>query len=145
MFFFNVHQNREDLNELNDKINQFNHYNAQVIVCSRDSVYSFRNKTKTPVHYGGMGPLEILFLSDIMGEIHEMFKCSIDSGPDKGEVLRCTCIINASGIVKYHSVSDTMVSTSFDDILNIIEKMQVSDIKPISNFVNKALFSLSAL
>lgn len=105
------------------------------MVCSRDSVYAYRNKTKTPVHYGGLGPQDTLFLSDINGDIHSLFRCHVDSGEEAGMPLRCTAIINAEGILKYHSVSDTMVATNFDDILSIVEKMQVSDIKPITNLV----------
>ena len=84
--------------QFNDKVEEFEKSDCQVIGCSIDSAFSHREYTKKERKKGGLGPMKIPLLADTHLKIARDYGCLIE---EEGIAFRATYIIDDKGVLRY--------------------------------------------
>lgn len=110
-----------ELIALDDKFEQFQERNTQVIGCSIDSHFSHLAWTKSNRKEGGLGKLRYPLLSDIHKKIARDYGVLIES---EGVALRGSFIIDGNGILRQMSINDLPIGRSVDETLRLIDALK---------------------
>jgi len=111
-----------------DATPEFQKIGCNLVACSVDSEYSHFAYTETPRSKGGLGRVNFPMLSDITKKIARDYGCLIESGDESGLSLRATFIIDARGVLRHATYSDTPVGRSVEETLRLVKAFQYSDV-----------------
>jgi len=110
-----------ELVAIDERIDDFQKLNAEVIGCSIDSQYSHLGWINTERSKGGLGPIRYALLSDINKTIAKDYDVLLEK---EGIALRGLFIIDPNGILRHITVNDLPIGRSVDEVLRIIEALQ---------------------
>ncbi len=110
-----------EITAFNDRVQEFQDANCEILGVSVDSVYSHRAWIKTPKEEGGLGPVNYPLASDITKEVSRAYVVLVGGGV---VALRGTFIIDPDGIVRYQVVHDNNIGRNVDEVLRVLEALQ---------------------
>ncbi|MBY6274993.1 peroxiredoxin [Symbiobacterium thermophilum] len=110
-----------EITAFNDRVQEFQDANCEILGVSVDSVYSHRAWIKTPKEEGGLGPVNYPLASDITKEVSRAYGVLIE---EEGVALRGLFIIDPDGIVRYQVVHDNNIGRNVDEVLRVLEALQ---------------------
>lgn len=106
-----------------DKLDEFEKRDAQVIGVSVDSVYSHLAWKKTPVDKGGIGPIRYPLVSDLKKDIARSYGVLLD-----GEVaLRALFLLDRDGKVRHCILNDLPLGRSVEEALRMLDSLRFFD------------------
>lgn len=111
-----------ELIAFNEKLEEFQKLNTEIIGCSTDSVYSHLAWINTPRKQGGLGGLKYPLLSDFSKEISRRYGILIDD--NGGVALRGLFIIDREQNLRQITINDLPVGRSVDEVLRLIKAYQ---------------------
>jgi len=103
-----------------DKKEEFEARNAQVIACSVDSAYSHLAWLNTPREMGGIQGVGYPILSDINKSIAQNYHV-LDAA--KGIAYRGLFIIDRNGYIRHQVVNDLPIGRSVDEALRVLDAL----------------------
>lgn len=109
-----------ELHAFQDKLEEFEKRNAQVVGCSIDSCFSHTAWLNTPRHKGGIEGVEYPILSDINKTICRDYDVLKE---DEGIAYRGLFLIDRDGIVRHQIVNDLPLGRSVDEALRMIDAL----------------------
>jgi len=110
-----------EITAFNDRVQEFQDANCEILGVSVDNVYSHRAWIKTPKEQGGLGPVNYPLASDITKEVSKAYQVLLE---DEGIALRGLFIIDPEGIVRYQVVHDNNIGRNVDEVLRVLEALQ---------------------
>uniref|UniRef100_A0A0N5ATE2 thioredoxin-dependent peroxiredoxin n=1 Tax=Syphacia muris TaxID=451379 RepID=A0A0N5ATE2_9BILA len=105
----------------NDRIEEFQKLNAEVVACSCDSQFSHLAWTQTPRSEGGLGDMKIPIIGDFNKKIAEAFGVLCT---ESGASFRGLFLIDPSGEIRHTLVNDFPVGRSVDEALRTLKAFQ---------------------
>lgn len=106
-----------ELHAFQEKLSEFEKWNAQVIGCSIDSHFSHFAWLGTPKNKGGIQGITFPIVSDINKEISKAYDVL---NLTEGIAYRGLFLIDKLGIVRHQVVNDFHLGRSVDDALRIL-------------------------
>lgn len=109
-----------ELHAFQERLNEFEQRNAQVVGCSVDSCFSHAAWLSTPRSQGGIEGIEYPILSDInkkMARDYDVLK------EDEGIAYRGLFLIDKEGVVRHQIVNDLPLGRSVDEALRMIDAL----------------------
>ena len=113
-----------ELHAFQEKLEQFNKLNCEVIGCSIDSQFSHSAWLNTPKKKGGIEGIKYPIVSDINKTIAKDYDVLI---PDAGVALRGAFLIDKEGIVRHQTVNDLPLGRNVDEFLRLVEALQFTE------------------
>lgn len=110
-----------EITAFNDRLQEFQDLDAEVLGVSVDSVHSHKAWIRTPRAEGGLGALDFPLGSDITKQVSRDFDVLIE---EKGIALRGLFIIDPEGTIRYQVVHELNVGRSVDEVLRVLEALQ---------------------
>jgi peroxiredoxin 2/4 len=111
-----------EIQGFNEKSNEFEKLNAQVLGASVDSVYSHLDWMKD------IGQLRFPLLSDLTKRISRDYGILLE---EKGISFRGAFIIDPDGVLRSYVVNDLAVGRNVDEILRIVQAFQTGELCPV--------------
>jgi peroxiredoxin (alkyl hydroperoxide reductase subunit C) len=109
-----------ELHAFQEKLEEFEKKNCQVIGCSVDSVFTHLAWLKTPKSKGGIEGVDYPLLSDLNKLIAERYGVLIR---EEGIALRGLFLIDEKGIVRHQVVNDLPLGRSVDEALRMLDAL----------------------
>jgi len=109
-----------ELHAFQDKLEEFEKRNTQVIGCSVDSCFSHLAWLNTPKNKGGIEGVTYPLVSDINKNISHDFDVLI---PNEGISYRGLFLIDKFGLVRHQVVNDLPLGRSVDEALRILDAL----------------------
>ncbi len=109
---------------INERAQEFEELNCEILGVSVDSVHSHRAWIETPKEKGGLGRLNFPLASDITKEVSRAYDVLIE---EKGVALRGLFIIDPEGVVRYQVVHELNVGRSVDETLRVLKALQTGE------------------
>jgi peroxiredoxin (alkyl hydroperoxide reductase subunit C) len=109
-----------ELHAFQEKLEEFEKRNAQVIGCSVDSTYSHLAWLNTPKHKGGIEGVDYPLISDVNKTIARDYDVLI---PEEGIAYRGLFLIDREGIIRHQVVNDLPLGRSVDEALRILDAL----------------------
>jgi peroxiredoxin (alkyl hydroperoxide reductase subunit C) len=110
-----------ELIALDNRIEEFNQRNTQVIAVSIDSQFTHNAWRKTPVAEGGIGAVRYPLVADVNHQICQAFGVE---HPTAHVALRGAFLIDKHGVVRSQIVNDLPLGRSVDELLRLIDALQ---------------------
>ena len=110
-----------ELIALNNRIQEFEKRNAQLIAISIDSQFAHHAWRNTPVEQGGIGAVRYPMVADVNHHICQSFGVE---HPTAHVALRAAFIIDKTGVVRSEIVNDLPLGRNVDEILRIIDALE---------------------
>jgi peroxiredoxin 2/4 len=111
-----------EIQGFNEKFNEFDKLNTQVLGASVDSVYSHLDWMKD------LGQLRFPLISDLTKRISRDYGILME---DKGISFRGSFIIDPDGVVRSYVVNDLSVGRSVDETLRTLQAFQTGELCPV--------------
>lgn len=109
-----------ELHAFQERLEEFEKRNAQVIGCSVDSVYTHLAWLSTPKSKGGIEGVDYPLISDINKTIAEDYGVLFK---EEGIAYRGLFLIDRNGIVRHQLVNDLPLGRSVDEILRMLDAL----------------------
>jgi peroxiredoxin (alkyl hydroperoxide reductase subunit C) len=109
-----------ELHAFQDKLNDFEKRNAQVVGCSIDSAFSHAAWLNTPKSKGGIQGITYPIVSDIHKTISRNYHVLNE---DEGIAYRGLFLIDRSGIVRHQLVNDLPLGRSVDEVIRLLDAL----------------------
>ncbi len=109
-----------ELHAFNEKLEEFEKRNAQVIGCSVDSCYSHLAWLNTPKSKGGIQGVNYPIVSDINKTISTDYDVLV---ADQGISYRGLFLIDKEGTVRHQIVNDLPIGRSVDEALRTLDAL----------------------
>lgn len=110
-----------ELIALDNRMDEFNQRNIEVIAVSIDSQFTHNAWRNTPVAAGGIGPVKYTMAADITHSICQAYGVE---HPEAGVALRGAFIIDKQQIVRSQIVNDLPLGRNMGEIIRIIDALQ---------------------
>ncbi|MFK7991443.1 MAG: peroxiredoxin [Sandaracinaceae bacterium] len=107
-----------------DKLEEFQKRNTEVLAVSVDSAFSHLAWQKAPRDKGGLGDVRFPLIADITKQISEDYGVLLHEGDDAGVALRGLFLIDKEGIVRHVTINDLPLGRSTDEVLRLIDALQ---------------------
>lgn len=111
---------------MNERLQEFNDLDAEVLGASTDSVHSHKAWINTPKDQNGLGGLDYPLGADFTKEVAQRYDVLVESG----QALRGLFIIDPEGILRYQVVHDMNIGRSVDETLRVLEALQAGGLCP---------------
>jgi len=111
-----------EIKGFNEKFEEFNKLNCQIIGASVDSVYSHLDWLKD------LGDLQFPLLSDMTKRISREYGILKE---DAGISFRGAFVIDPEGVLRSYVVNDLNVGRSVDEILRVVQAFQTGELCPV--------------
>jgi peroxiredoxin (alkyl hydroperoxide reductase subunit C) len=110
-----------ELLALDGRIEQFHERECDVVGVSVDSHFTHLAWKKTPIEYGGIGPIRFTLVADLSKQI------SRDYGvlSDEAVALRATFLIDREGVVRHQAVNDPDIGRKIEDTLRVLDALRL--------------------
>lgn len=112
---------------LNERLQEFQDLDCEVLGCSTDSVHSHRAWINTPKDKDGLGPINYPLAADFTKEVARKYDVLVE---ESGQALRGLFIIDPEGILRYQVVHDMDIGRSVDETLRVLEALQAGGLCP---------------
>lgn len=109
-----------ELHAFQDRLEDFEKRNTQVIGCSVDSCYTHLAWLNTPKSKGGIKGVDYPLISDINKTIARDYDVLI---PHEGIAFRGLFLIDVEGIVRHQVVNDLPLGRSVDETLRMLDAL----------------------
>lgn len=109
-----------ELHAFQERFEDFEKRNAQVIGCSVDSCYSHHAWLNTPKAKGGIQGVEYPLISDLNKTISLDYDVLI---PNEGVSYRGLFLIDPEGIIRHQVVNDLPLGRSVDEAIRILDAL----------------------
>jgi len=113
-----------EMHAFQDKLQQFEDKNTQVIAVSTDSWFSHVAWLETPKSRGGIQGVTYPIVSDFKKEISKDYDVLIE---DMGAALRGAFIIDKQGVVQAQVVNNLDLGRNVDEILRLVDALQFTE------------------
>jgi len=110
-----------ELIALNNRMDEFESRNVEVISVSIDSQFTHNAYRKTPTKEGGIGPVRFTMAADMTHTICQAYGVE---HPVAGVALRGAFIIDKNGLVRSQIINDLPIGRNIDELLRIIDAVQ---------------------
>jgi peroxiredoxin (alkyl hydroperoxide reductase subunit C) len=107
-----------------EKLEEFQKRDVEVIAVSVDSAFSHLAWQKTPRDKGGLGDVRYPLVADITKQISEDYGVLLHEGDDAGVALRGLFLIDKEGIVQHITVNNLPLGRSTDEVLRLVDALQ---------------------
>lgn len=107
-----------ELHAFQDRLEEFNQRNTQVVGCSVDSPYCHFAWLNTPKSKGGIHGIEYPLVSDMDKSISQAYDVLLHS---EGIAYRGLFLIDKEGIVRHQVVNDLPLGRSIDEVLRMLD------------------------
>jgi alkyl hydroperoxide reductase subunit AhpC len=107
-----------------ERLEDFQKRNTEVIAVSVDSVFSHLAWQKTPRNKGGLGDVRYPLVADITKQISRDYGVLLEEGPDAGVSLRGLFLIDKKGVVRHVTINDLPLGRSVDEVLRLVDALQ---------------------
>lgn len=107
-----------------EKLEEFQKRNTEVIAVSVDSAFSHLAWQKTPRNKGGLGDVRYPLVADITKQISDDYGVLLHEGEDAGVALRGLFLIDKEGIVQHITVNNLPLGRSTDEVLRLVDALQ---------------------
>lgn len=111
-----------EIQGFNEKFNEFEKINCQVLGASVDSVYSHQDWMKD------LGQLRFPLLSDLTKRISRDYGILNE---EKGISFRGAFVIDPDGVLRSYVVNDLSVGRNVDEILRLVQAFQTGELCPV--------------
>lgn len=111
-----------EIQGFNEKFNEFEKINCQILGASVDSVYSHLDWMKD------LGQLRFPLVSDLTKRISRDYGILME---DKGISFRGAFVIDPDGILRSYVVNDLAVGRNVDEVLRIVQAFQTGELCPV--------------
>lgn len=109
-----------ELHAFQERLEDFEKRNTQVIGCSVDSCYSHLAWLNTPKNKGGIQGVNYPLISDLNKSIAKDYDVLI---PSEGIAYRGLFLIDKEGIVRHQIVNDLPLGRSVDEAIRILDAL----------------------
>lgn len=109
-----------ELHAFQEKLEDFEKRNAQVVGCSVDSCYSHAAWLNTPKSKGGIQGVSYPIVSDLNKSIAQSF-CVLNE--EEGIALRGLFLIDKEGVIRHQLVNDLPLGRSVDETLRLLDAL----------------------
>jgi len=109
-----------ELHAFQEKLEEFEKRNAQVVGCSVDSCFAHCAWLNTPKTKGGIEGITYPIISDLNKEIARSFAVLRE---EAGIAYRGIFLIDKGGIVRYEAVHDPALGRSVDETLRVVDAL----------------------
>ncbi len=107
-----------ELHAFQEKLQEFEKRNTQLVACSIDSHYSHAAWLETPKKQGGISGIKYPIISDINKTIAKSFGVLNE---EMGVAFRGLFILDSKGIVRHQLINDLPIGRSVDEVLRILD------------------------
>jgi peroxiredoxin (alkyl hydroperoxide reductase subunit C) len=107
-----------ELHAFQERLEEFEKRNAQLIGCSVDSAYAHMAWLATPKSKGGIQGIDFPLISDINKTIARDYGVLLEKD---GIAYRGLFLIDSEGIVRHQVVNDLPIGRSIDDALRMLD------------------------
>jgi peroxiredoxin (alkyl hydroperoxide reductase subunit C) len=109
-----------ELHAFQDKLDEFESRNVQVVACSVDSWFSHVAWLNTPKNEGGIQGIKYPILSDFNKTIAMDYDVLVDG---LGAAYRGLFLIDKDGIVRHQVVNDLPLGRNIDEVLRMVDAL----------------------
>ena len=109
-----------ELIAFDNRFEQFQKRNVQVIGCSVDSHFSHIAWRNTPVNKGGIGQVKYPLVADLTKSIARDYDVLVDNAV----ALRGSFLIDKEGIVRHQVINDLPLGRNIDEMLRMVDALQ---------------------
>jgi peroxiredoxin (alkyl hydroperoxide reductase subunit C) len=109
-----------ELHAFQEKLEEFEKRDAQVVGCSVDSCFSHLAWLNTPKDKGGIEGIDYPLVSDLNKNISKEYDVLI---PQEGISYRGLFLIDKQGVVRHQVVNDLPLGRSIDEALRILDAL----------------------
>lgn len=109
-----------ELHAFQEKLEDFEKRNTQVIGCSVDSCYSHIAWLNTPKNKGGIEGIDYPLISDLNKNISRDYGVLM---PNEGIAYRGLFLIDKEGVVRHQVVNDLPIGRSVDETLRTLDAL----------------------
>jgi peroxiredoxin (alkyl hydroperoxide reductase subunit C) len=110
-----------ELIALDNRMEEFNQRNIEVIAVSIDSQFTHNAWRNTPVAKGGIGPVKYTLAADVTHSICQSYGVE---HPEAGVALRGAFIIDKKQIVRAQMVNDLPLGRNMGEIIRLVDALQ---------------------
>ncbi len=109
-----------ELHAFQEKLEEFEKRNAQVVGCSVDSAYTHTAWLNTPKSKGGIEGIDYPLVSDLKKTIAQDYGVLFEA---EGIAYRGLFLIDRKGIVRHQLVNDLPLGRSVDEVLRMLDAL----------------------
>lgn len=109
-----------ELHKFQDKLQDFNERNAEVVACSVDSPYSHSTWLQIPKKKGGIEGISYPLVADLNKTIATSYHVLNEK---EGVAFRGLFLIDPMGIIRHQSINDLPIGRSIDEVLRILDAL----------------------
>lgn len=113
-----------ELHAFQDKLQEFEKRNCQVVGCSVDSQFTHLAWLNTPMEKGGIQGVTYTLLSDLNKEISRGFSVLNEQA---GISYRGSFLIDKEGTIKHLSVNDLALGRNVEEFLRLLDALQYTE------------------
>lgn len=107
-----------------EKLEEFQKRNVEVIAVSVDSHFSHLAWQKTPRDKGGLGDVRYPLVADITKQISKDYGVLVEEGPDTGVAARGLFLIDKEGIIRHITINDLPLGRNVSEVLRTVDALQ---------------------
>lgn len=109
-----------ELHAFQERLEEFEKRNAQVVACSVDSCYSHMAWLHTPKQRGGIEGIDYPIVADLNKSVAQSYGV-LD--PHEGIAYRGLFLIDKEGIVRHQLINDLPLGRSVDEVLRTLDAL----------------------
>lgn len=109
-----------EMHAFQEKLEEFNSRNVELLACSVDSEFSHQAWLNTPKEKGGIKGVEYGIIADLGGKIATDY----DVLSNDNVAFRAVFLIDPNGVVRHQLVNDLPLGRSVDEVLRTVDALQ---------------------
>ena len=128
-----------EISALSDRFDEFKEFDAEILGCSTDSIFSHWAWLNTPKEKNGIAGTKYPLVADFTKETARAYGVLNEKS---GAAQRGLFIIDPDGILKYAVTIDDSVGRSVDETLRVLQALQTGGLCPAEWKPGKALLKV---
>lgn len=109
-----------ELHAFQEKLQEFEKRNTQVVACSVDSCYTHLAWLCTPKSKGGIEGVQYPLIADLNKSIAEAYGVLM---PEEGIALRGLFLLDQEGIIRHQVINDLPLGRSVDEVIRTLDAL----------------------